>query len=191
MPSPPTVSYDEQRVLVEWPASGETDPSAHHVYEVGRAGEQVDAPDRKLTTEPVTGASFEDARVEWGVRRCYAIRAVVTVDAGAVESDASPSACVEMADTFAPPPPTGLTAVSSVGAVSLIWDATTVSDLSGYLVLKGPPGGPLAPVTPGPVAETTYRDQASPGTRVAYAVQAVDKAGNISAPSSTVEETSR
>jgi hypothetical protein len=46
-------------------------------------------------------------------------------------------------------------------------------------------------VTPGPVAETTYRDQASPGTRVAYAVQAVDKAGNVSAPSATVEETSR
>jgi hypothetical protein len=119
------------------------------------------------------------------------IRAVVTVDAIPVESDASPSVCVEMTDTFAPPPPTGLTAVSSVGAVSLIWDATAAADLAGYLVLKGRPGGPLAPVTPAPVAETTYRDQVPPGTRVAYAVQAVDKAGNISALSATVEETSR
>lgn len=192
-PASPDVTYDEEAVRIRW-AAADGDPAAHHVYEVGRADaadDKSEPPESRLSTMPVTDTSFDDARVEWGATRCYTIRTVLTVGGVPIESGAPPPACVTMTDTFAPAPPSGLTAVSSVGAVSLIWDAADAPDLAGYLVLKGAPGGPLAPVTPAPVPETTFRDTVSPGARAAYAVQAVDKAGNVSAPSATVEETSR
>src|SRR5204863_405841 len=47
------------------------------------------------------------------------------------------------------------------------------------------------PVTPKPIQETTFRDAVASGTRATYAIQAVDKAGNVSAMSETTEETSR
>ena len=42
-----------------------------------------------------------------------------------------------------------------------------------------------------PVLETSFNDTVQPGVRFVYAVRAVDKAGNASAPSNTVEETAR
>jgi hypothetical protein len=42
-----------------------------------------------------------------------------------------------------------------------------------------------------PVLETSFNDNVPAGTRYVYAVQAVDKAGNASAPSNRVEETAR
>jgi len=191
VPASPDVSYDEQAVRIRWPALAGGEAGRHHVYEVGRADGNGVPLESRLSKEPVTALSFDDARVEWGTARCYTIRAVLVVGGVAVESDAPPSSCVTMTDTFPPPPPSGLTAVSSVGAVSLIWDAAPAPDLAGYLILKGAPGGPLTPATPAPVPETTFRDTVSPGTRVAYAVQAVDKSGNVSVPSATVEETAR
>jgi hypothetical protein len=47
----------------------------------------------------------------------------------------------------------------------------------------------MAPVTPKPIQATTLRDPVQPGVRYVYAVQALDKAGNTSAPSSRSEET--
>jgi len=46
-------------------------------------------------------------------------------------------------------------------------------------------------VTPAPIHETSFQDRGQPGVRYTYAVQAVDKAGNLSAPSDRVEETAR
>jgi hypothetical protein len=42
-----------------------------------------------------------------------------------------------------------------------------------------------------PITATTFKDDLTPGTRHVYAVRAVDKAGNMSAPSNRVEETAR
>jgi len=62
--------------------------------------------------------------------------------------------------------------------------------LAGYIVLRGvPPSGTMAPVTPMPIQVTTLRDPVPPGVRYVYAVEAVDKAGNTSMPSSRSEET--
>ena len=144
----------------------------------------------RLTTQPVTEARFVDNRIEWGVERCYTVRVARTFDGLTVESDASPPRCVTPVDKFPPKPPTGLQAIASEGAISLIWEPNTEKDLAGYIVLRGiAPSGAMMPVTPVSIQATTLRDPVQPGVRYVYAVQAVDKAGNTSAPSSRSEET--
>ncbi|HWK12390.1 MAG TPA: fibronectin type III domain-containing protein, partial [Vicinamibacterales bacterium] len=83
--------------------------------------------------------------------------------------------------------------VATTGAMNLIWDANHEPDLAGYLVLRGEvPGDTLQPLTPEPTRDTRFRDTtARPGVRYAYAIVAVDRAGNRSAASTRVEETAR
>jgi hypothetical protein len=158
----------------------------YNVYEITGASQ---AP---LTKMPTAGTTFADSRMTWGVRRCYGVRAVETVGALTVESEETAPACVVLTDTFAPAPPKGLQAVASEGVINLIWDANTEADLDGYVLLRGvAPAGELAPVTPAPIHETAFQDHVAAGVRYVYAVTAVDKAGNVSAPSERTEETAR
>jgi hypothetical protein len=128
----------------------------------------------------------------WGTERCYTVRTVATRDGLPLESDASASACVVPKDTFPPSAPTGVTAVAGGGAISLIWNASTSSDVAGYLVLRAvAPATTPVPVTASPIPDTTFSDTVPAGVRVVYAVQAVDTAGNVSALSDRIEETAR
>jgi hypothetical protein len=146
----------------------------------------------RLTKTPVTAPEYVESRVAWGEQRCYAIRSVMMFGGLSVESDAPPAACVTLVDTFAPAPPRGLTAVATEKSVSLIWEPNSEQDLVGYVLLRGlAPAGRLEPLTTAPVQDTTFRDVVQPGIRYVYAVQAVDKAGNVSALSNRVEETGR
>jgi fibronectin type 3 domain-containing protein len=110
-----------------------------------------------------------------------------------IESAPTPRVCVTPVDRFAPAAPSGLAVVATTGALNLIWDANHESDVAGYVVLRGEaPGDTLQPLTPEPIRETRFRDTtAQPGVRYAYAIVAVDRAGNRSAPSARVEETAR
>jgi hypothetical protein len=188
-PSKPVVQYDETAITVKWSplavASESKDTLEYRVYEPTK-------PDAPLTDRPLSEAQFVDKRIEWGAERCYAVRAVKTVEALHVESDLSPSACVKLADTFAPAAPAGLTAVAAQGAISLLWEASAAADLAGYLVFRAiAPATALTQLTPAPIQETTFTDQVMPGARVTYAVQAIDKAGNASPLSARIEETAR
>jgi hypothetical protein len=208
----PDVAYDETAITVTWtppsgapvaqePASGDVLPArligvsipttAYNVYEVKpQAPGEKEHQEIRLTSQPVAGAPFVDSRLEWGVERCYAVRVVRIFDGLTAESDASPPRCVTPADTFPPRPPTGLQAVASEGAISLIWEPNTEKDLAGYIVLRADArSGTMVPVTPTPIQVTTLRDPVQPGVRYVYAVQAVDRAGNTSVPSSRSEET--
>jgi hypothetical protein len=215
----PDVDYNETAITVMWtpspeaptaqaPASGDVLPArligvsvpttTYNVYDVkpdlkpgpSQVPREQEHQEVRLTTQPVTEARFVDSRLEWGVERCYAVRVARTFDGLTVQSDASPPRCVTPVDTFPPKPPTGLQAIASEGAISLIWEPNTEKDLAGYVVLRAsPPSSTMAPVTPAPIQTTTLRDTVQPGVRYVYAVQAVDKAGNTSAPSSRSEET--
>jgi len=177
---------------------------ATHVYEVAppaassganAAAESrvpVTAVETRLTKTPVTVAEFVDARIVWGVERCYTVRAVWTYGEMSLESDAAPPRCTTPTDTFPPAAPTGLTPIPSEGAITLIWNPNAESDVAGYIVLRASgPKGALAPVTPAPIQLTTFRDVVPRGARFAYAVKAIDKAGNLSAESARIEETAR
>ena len=146
-----------------------------------------------LNPAPLATAAFERPGVEFGKEECFVVRTVVTAGVVALESGASERVCVTPADTFAPSPATGLSAVASSGLISLIWNAANDADLAGYLVLRGEaPGDTLQPLTPAPIKETTFRDTTvKPGTRYVYVVVAVDTAGNRSTPSNRVEEAAR
>ena len=108
------------------------------------------------------------------------------------ESDAAPPRCTTPIDTFPPAAPTGLKTIPSEGAITLIWNPNTEGDLAGYIVLRASvPAGVLTPLTPVPIQLTTFRDTVARGARFAYAVKAIDKAGNASLESARVEETAR
>jgi predicted small lipoprotein YifL len=187
-PGQPDVSWDETSITITWPAVESTNPDVplgYHVYVPG------DLPTR-LTDHPLVESTFVDKRIEWGAERCYVVRSVETLEQLTLESDASPSTCVTLTDTFAPMAPQGLTVVASEAAINLIWNPNTEKDLAGYVLWRAMPAdGTLTPITPEPVKESTFRDTVPAGSHVAYAVQAVDQAGNVSPISDRVEETAR
>jgi len=215
-PGKPTLTYDEKAVKITWPAIvvsgmvqapatddvlpstpiGATVPEiSYNVYDVvpSAGGTSADTlgSSVKLTKTPVTAPAFDDARITWGETRCYAVRAVETVGGLAIESDAAPLECKTLTDTFPPAAPKNLQAVATDGAISLIWDANSESDLAGYLVLRSTSGGPLVSLTEMPIPDPHYHDSVKPGVAFAYVVKAVDKKGNVSPESNRVEETAR
>jgi hypothetical protein len=208
-PSSPTMTYDEKAITVAWTAAAA--PAAPAVAG-GPEGETPVLESRPigplrpalvynvydtttgalLTATPVAETRYTDARIEWGAERCYGVRAVDRSNNLPVESEALEPRCVKLVDTFPPSAPKDLKAVSTEGVISLIWDASPEADLAGYLILRGrAPADRLDPVTTAPILETSFNDMVQAGIRYVYAVQAVDKSGNISQPSNRVEETAR
>jgi len=106
----------------------------------------------------------------------------------------APSAPVVVTFLAAPASPPGLVAQAGDKQVSLHWDApTTLIDgapVSGelrYILLRGAGEGGLAPITPAPIAATTYTDTAvSNETTYHYAVKGirVEPAGSATGPAS-------
>ena len=173
-------------------ASGSSQASASVVASGSSRTAQAPQTETRLTKTPIADTHFSDTRIEWGAERCYVVRAVESVGGLTLESDAAPPVCEKLVDTFPPAAPKGLTAVATEGVISLIWQSNDEKDLDGYIVFRAvAPGESLSPVTSSPIQETTYRDAVQPAVPYVYAVAAVDKAGNMSAPSNRVEETAR
>ncbi len=143
-----------------------------------------------LNGQPLAVTTYTDTRMTWGRQRCYEVRTVDEYGKLLIDSVPSPPTCVTLKDTFPPAAPTGLQGVASAGAISLIWEPNSESDLAGYLVLRAAgPDGTLAPITPTPIHDTTYRDTTvTAGVRYTYVIVAVDTAHNRSAPSNRIEE---
>jgi predicted small lipoprotein YifL len=211
-PSAPDITYNEKEITVSWAppvapredggdAGGQVSepvlPSraiglgqpveiGYNVYEKSPDGET------RLTRSPVAVPPFKDDRVTWGAERCYIVRTVEVVGGVPIESDAPPPKCEKLVDTFPPSAPKELHAVAGEGSINLIWEPSPEKDVAGYIVLRGDaPGDRLEPLTPKAIAEARFTDEVKPGARYVYAVQAVDKAGNVSPMSNRVEESAR
>jgi len=205
-PQAPSIKYDERAITVTWPginapAAGDGGKDVLPSHPLGPPRPAIaytvydtthpDAP-LKLTSQPAAEPTYADSRITWGEKRCYSIRAAETIAGATIESDPGPAACKTLVDTFPPAPPKALAAIANEGAISLIWEPNAEKDLAGYIVLRGAAAdAKLQPVTPAPVQETVFRDPAASGVTYTYAVVAVDKAGNTSAPSARVTETAR
>jgi fibronectin type 3 domain-containing protein len=172
----------------------------YNVYSVpaagsGNAGATAERPaaPKPLNDRSLAEQLYVHAGAETGKEQCFVVRSIAVVGTGTIESDASAPACVTPTDTFPPAAPKGLAAVGSAGVVNLIWDASTEPDLAGYLILRAEsPGATLQPLVREPIRETRYADRtAQPNVRYTYAVIAVDKTGNRSAPSNRVDESAR
>jgi predicted small lipoprotein YifL len=190
VPPPPAdvaARFTESAIVLEW-KSPDTAVVAYNVY-------PADDPMRPITPAPVTATTLEHTFAKFGEQRCFRVRSIAVVGDVGIESDLSPEQCVTPRDTFPPAPPKGLAAVPTPGQISLIWDPNTEKDLAGYIVLRGDaPDGALAPLTPSPIKDTSYRDTTvKPGASYIYAVVAVDTATppNTSAQSARREETAR
>jgi hypothetical protein len=219
-PATPKVAYDEKAITVTWdrtsswapvqgPAAEGTLPArffgmelasvAYNVYDVSPSVSTPEQPtpatlagELRLTPAPIAATTYRDTRMDWGKTRCYTVRAFETITGQTLESDAPPPACVTLKDTFPPTAPKNLQHISSEGVISLIWDPNPEPDLAGYLILRGnAPDGPLSKITSTPIAATVFEDKVTPGMRFLYAVQAVDRTGNESAASASVEDAAR
>jgi hypothetical protein len=176
--------------LASRPLATFVSPRSYNVYQVTRQTDSATSPTQAtvpspLNPKPLSETRFEDARMEFGVERCFHVRTRETIGTFAVESVGSTPSCVTPVDTFAPAAPTQLIAVGGEGAVNLLWEPNAEADLGGYQVLRGDAAGEkLQPLTKSPISETTYRDgSVQPGMKYVYVIVAVDKAGNVSAQS--------
>lgn len=108
----------------------------------------------------------------------------------------SPPATVLVRDVFPPATPAGLAAVAfdaaSAPVIDLSWEPVPDSDAMGYLVYRRDltAGGASIRITAAPTIGPAFRDLAVLRDHAyAYAVTAVDAAGNESPPSNEVQET--
>ncbi len=191
VPPPPAdvrARVTEAGLVLEWTPHAKAPTASFNVY-------SADDPAKPVNPALLKEPSFEQANVPLGEERCYRVRSVGLVGDVALEGELSEPACATPADTFPPSAPAGLAVVPTPGQISLIWDANPEKDVAGYVVLRGnAPDGPLQPLTPAPIRETSYRDTTvKPGARYIYAIVAVDTAtpANTSPQSPRVEETAR
>ncbi len=197
-PPPIVISVEEKKITVTWKPDERSTENVLESRSFGPLMPQVaynlyDATTgQRVNPQPVRENGYEDTRMDWGTRRCYIVRAVTIVARLPVESEPSGPVCEMLVDRFPPAAPKGLNAVATEGAINLIWEANTEPDLAGYFVSRGVAGSDmLLRITSQPITDASFFDNVRPGVKYVYAVEAVDKAGNVSPMSERVEETAR
>ena len=180
--SEPNISFDERSVLMTWTPAPEPAGQLFRVYRVESAEKRAIG---KLVSDAALDKPEFTTAVEFGTEQCFVVRTAVKVDNTTIEGPPGPAACVTPVDKFPPPAPAGLTGVPGAGAITLIWNAVDAPDLGGYIVLRAEGAGEtLQPLMKELLTEATYKDtRVTAGTSYTYAVVAVDRAGNQSAPS--------
>jgi hypothetical protein len=142
---------------------------------------------RPLTARPLGSAAYDDEAVQPGEAWCYVARTAVSTEP-VVESAPSAEACVSVRDVAAPAAPLGVAVLAREGGLEVSWSPSPEPDLFAYRVYRAGPGAEPERVAEVPGGETSFRDTAlSPGVAYAYAISAVDRAGNESAHSTRVE----
>jgi hypothetical protein len=139
---------------------------------------------------PVESNSYHDTLFDFGKTYAYQVRSVVIAEGNPVESDDSAPAIVTPRDTFPPAVPQNVVAAEipsedGVRVVDLSWSINVENDFAGYRVYRSETPDELGqPVPMELLLSPSYRDSTvQPGHRYWYAVTAVDRAGNESAPS--------
>ncbi len=177
---------DEGRVCLEWTAPTQNvlfQPAqigGYRVYRRPLSEEEYGAP---LDANPVIGTAYVDRTAPYGVPLAYTVRAVLAKNPK-IEGLPAEELVVVTRDTYPPPSPVRLDALSEASLVRLLWDPVDASDLSGYLIDRAEGGGALARLTAAPVAEPFFTDRTvRPGVRYRYTVRSIDRNGNESSPS--------
>jgi hypothetical protein len=187
-PGPPVilaVTPEEGRVCLEWlpPATDmlgqSVEAGGYFLYRRILPEEEYEAP---INAKPVPGTAYVDTAAPYG-KLVYTVRAILP-DKPKVEGAPADEAGLEYRDVFPPPVPARLDALPEAGLVRLVWDPVPAPDLAGYVVFRAEGNAEPARLTAEPVKDSFLTDTAArPGHRYRYTVRAVDKAGNISAPS--------
>jgi hypothetical protein len=176
----PTV--EESRVCLDWwpPAAmldGATPPivAGYTIY-------RRDASDEEFDDQPIgiaIGATtYVDAAARPDRSYVYTVRAAPVADLPLILGPAADPVAATTRDVFAPQAPEGLLVLAESGGTRLVWNPSLAPDLAFYRVyrLDGEKRTRLADGLKDPL----WFDAGASGR--AYAVTAVDKAGNESAP---------
>jgi hypothetical protein len=187
-PAPPVilaVTPEEGRVCLEWlpPATDmlgqSVEAGGYFLYRRILPEEEYEAP---VNTKPVPGTAYVDTAAPYG-KLVYTVRAILP-DKPKVEGAPAEEAGLDYRDVFPPPAPARLDALPEAGLVRLVWDPVPAPDLAGYVVFRVEgPGQPERLNAEATKDSFTTDTSAKPGHRYRYTVRAVDKAGNVSAPS--------
>lgn len=95
-------------------------------------------------------------------------------------------------DNLAPEAPTGLSVTTNVNTANLTWNAVDETDLLGYILFRNDriansSGVVIGDVKTFAIGETVYADIDLPDGNYIYSVAAIDKSGNLSPVSGSVE----
>jgi hypothetical protein len=179
------VTAEEGRICLEWlPPVADllgrpVEVGGYFVYRRALPEEEYEAP---LNAKPFTGTAYVDSGAPYG-RLVYTVRAILP-NKPKVEGVPAEEAAVDYQDVFPPPAPSHLDALPEAGLVRLVWDPVAVADLAGYLLFRAEGTAQPERLNAEPLKESFTTDTtARPGHRYRYTVRALDKAGNMSAPS--------
>jgi len=195
LPSPPghvRLSLFEERIEISWeaPPGHQEQAWAAQVlgYNVYRSEGVEEA--RLLNSSLLKEKKYEDKDFVFGKTYRYSVRASVNDSSPFLESDDSEAREIEAKDLFAPSPPSGLTAISGPGLITLSWNENREKDLAGYTVWRREEGEEeFSQLTSELISETTYTDRAvEKKKRYDYAITACDRSGNESKKSEIVSE---
>jgi len=177
---------EEGRVCLEWTPPRQNvlfqpvEIGGYRVYRRALSDEAYDAP---LNAAPIAGNSFVDSGAPYGVPVAYTVRAVL---AGKPKIEGLPAEeeFVLPVDVYPPKAPPRVDALSEGTLIRVLWDPVDAPDLAGYVVFRAEGTSPPVRMNDAPLTDPFFNDtSARPGRRYRYTVRAVDRAGNMSAPS--------
>jgi hypothetical protein len=189
----------ENGITITWqPPAANIDGSTpanllgYNVYRMDES--QTEISPTPLNTAPVAGTQYTDKDFEFGQNYRYVVRSVSLGTEGAqVESLNSNALPVSPRDIFPPSAPSLLPPGAAPGGISLFFPANPEPDVVGYNIYRSTdenlPKDRWTKLNSTPLTRTTFLDEnVEPGKRYYYYLIAIDKAGNVSAPSEVVSE---
>jgi len=154
-------------------------------YRVYRTMDTKNVDWQLLNHDPVPKAAYADVLSKNLSRYPYYYR-ITSVDTHHNESAPSPMVKVQLPDVTPPRPPSITGSSVREGQVALTWKQVHVYDLAGFNVYREV-GGLKDKVNSDTLIHSSFVDSAPPtDTSIIYTVVAVDKTGNESEPSSSV-----
>lgn len=189
----------EDAIVINWQApaaniDGSTPVNllGYNVYRIEES--QTEISETSLNSGLISATQYVDKNFKFGENYRYVVRAVsLGTEGGQVESLNSNSITVSANDVFPPSAPASITIAAAPGRLSLFFPANPETDVVGYNVYRSTdpdlPKDQWQKLTPELMARTTFQDErVESGKRYYYYLTAVDRAGNVSAPSEVVSE---
>ncbi|MEP6703426.1 MAG: hypothetical protein ABJB34_01345 [Acidobacteriota bacterium] len=197
-PSSLSAIVTQESVALDWQAPvanvDRSTPVRLLGYNVYRSG-ALDVPGKLLNKTPVSDTNFKDAFFEFDKTLFYFVRSVSVGTGGEpVESGESNILRILAKDTFPPGPPSAITLAATPTTISIFFATNPEKDITGYRIYRSTDANLEKPkwelLTPVLLTTNIFQDtRVESGKTYYYFLTAVDKAGNISAPSEVVSET--
>ncbi len=133
---------------------------------------------------------WTDTATEFGKRYTYLVQSIVKLDTHKeAESELSDEASIVPRDIFPPAAPKGLHASSAPNSIELNWDGNVEEDLNGYRVYRAEGTGTLEKIADISAVPSYSDRKVEHGKTYRYTISAVDRAGNESTRSASIEVT--